>query len=408
MREYGVWMWPETVRQFGAGRVLSACAEVGVTDVYFLVKGLMGTASYVSRFVPQACPGEDTLRAALDAAHGLGIRLHAWLTATGDRAYCASHPSCGLTHIQKGPSDRIADMTDPGYADYMRRAVEELARAYDVDGVHLDYIRYNHLTSGWSARDLARYRAQGADTAYLKQLMDATFYQGGGDGARIFDAFRTGDAQVRAMAQIRRENVAAFARALCTAARAARPRVTLSAALMPEGAYDDTAFADLHYGQNYRDAAALYDKALPMAYSSAYGKDSQWVADVARGAIARGLHTVAGLQAYEGGSTQALRADCRALRAVDGVAGICLFRAGACVLARQYGCTARVYNLTPSPITRMDIALAGGETRQIRQQLPPGGAAELTLPDGGALLGACAGAREVCVALHDPCDPLPA
>ena len=44
-------------------------------------------------------------------------------------------------------------------------------------------------------------------------------------------------------------------------------------ALMPEGAYEDIAFSDVHYGQNYQDAAGLYDYALPMAYSKAYEKD---------------------------------------------------------------------------------------------------------------------------------------
>ena len=57
---------------------------------------------------------------------------------------------------------------------------------------------------------------------------------------------------------------------------------------MPEGAYGDTAFADLHYGQSYEDAAALYDFAVPMAYSQAYGQDGRWVRMVAEGTLRRG------------------------------------------------------------------------------------------------------------------------
>lgn len=65
-------------------------------------------------------------------------------------------------------------------------------------------------------------------------------------------------------AQMRRDNVVNFATRLTNAVRAVNPDLIISAALMPEGAYsgdynvsgmDSVSFADLHYGQNYKDAA---------------------------------------------------------------------------------------------------------------------------------------------------------
>ena len=141
-----------------------------------------------------------------------------------------------------------------------------------------------------------------------------------------------GNEAALALARARRKDVVRFAEILTQTARAENSRLTLSAALMPEGAYEDTAFSDLHYGQNYEDAAKLYDHVLPMAYAKAYKKDAHWVRDVAQGTLKRGLRTVVGLHAYEGGTGLSLKEDIAALQktAVDGV---CLFREGAFAMA---------------------------------------------------------------------------
>ena len=127
----------------------------------------------------------------------------------------------------------------------------------------------------------------------------------------IFDALRAGDESVRAVARVRREDVKRFARELILPVRSERKQITVTAALMPEGAYDDTAFADLHYGQSYEDAAVLYDYVLPMAYSRAYEQDSAWVRRVAEGAHAMHVRTVMGLHAFEGGTGASLLDDIR-------------------------------------------------------------------------------------------------
>ena len=77
---------------------------------------------------------------------------------------------------------------------------------------------------------------------------------------------------------------------------------------MPEGAYDE-AFADLHYGQNYRDAAELYDYISPMAYSTSYGKDEFWVGKLSKNASLLGNKVVAGLQAFDNATSDRLNAE---------------------------------------------------------------------------------------------------
>lgn len=354
MAIFGVWMWPKSVREQGAEQVVSRCRRIGVTDIYFLTKGLSGTVSYRSAIAPQDCE-RDLLSELLAAAHRQGVRVHAWFTSASDESYKRLHPESGRYHYVKGRNQGLISLADEGYLAYMAEITRELCRSYPIDGLHLDYIRYNHLIYGWAEEDLCRYAAEGADTARLKAMMDRAFP--GEEGPELFfEAYRAGDRDVHALARARRKDVVHFASTLTEVARAEKPGITLTAALMPEGAYEDIAFADVHYGQNYEDAAALYDYVLPMAYSQAYGKDGPWVRQVAEGTARRGLRTVMGLHAYEGGTGETLRADLAALTGAP-IEGVCLFREGAFVLADAVEGSLRLFNPLDVPVT----ALSDGE-----------------------------------------------
>jgi hypothetical protein len=130
---------------------------------------------------------------------------------------------------------------------------------------------------------------------------------------------------------------------------------------MPEGAYDDLAFSDLHYGQHYADLAGLTDLFLPMAYSKAYGKDADWVADVARGTLRHGVKTLVGIQAYEGGTGLTLNADKKAAEETPGAEGVCLFREGAFATAFVGDRNLSLLNSTASAVTSVRIAGEGRE-----------------------------------------------
>ncbi len=391
MSVFGVWMWPESLMNGETERTLGRCRRAGVTDIWFLTKGLAGTAACRSAVVPCA-EGGDLLGDLLEGAHALGIRVHAWLTSASDETYKARHPESGRCHYTRGRDKGLISLRDPGYLDYMRRFVRELCGQYDLDGLHLDYIRYNHLMYGWDEADRARYAAAGADLRRLDALMERTFLRGERNEENcIFDALRAGDESVRALAAVRREDVRAFARALTEEARAVRPGLTLSAALMPEGAYDDTAFADLHYGQSYEDAAALYDCALPMAYSRAYDRDGAWVRMVAEGTLRRGLRTVVGLHAYDGGTGETLRADMAALRGTA-IEGVCLFRWGSFVMAEPEERAVTLYHPLRQPLTEI---VSGGVRIPLSPPMAAGEERRIALPGAPAGLRGFAGTEEV-------------
>ena len=396
MAIFGVWMWPKSVRECGADAVVSRCRRMGVTDIYFLTKGLAGTASYRSELAPMDCE-RDLLGELISEAHPAGIRVHAWFTSASDIVYKDKHPESGRYHYIKGRNQGLISLADEGYISFMADITREVCGNYDVDGLHLDYIRYNHLVYGWSEADQARYAAEGADLSVLRAMMDRAFKDE--EGPEIFfEAYRAGDASVHALARVRRKDVVHFATTLVNAAREVKPDIILSAALMPEGAYEDIAFSDVHYGQNYEDAAKLYDYALPMAYSQAYGKDGAWVRDVALGTMKRGLKTIVGVHAYEGGTGLTLPADIAALDNVP-VEGVCLFREGAHVLAFAEGAQLDLYNPLYEEITRIEV-IAGDKTAQVSVSIPHNGEAAAALPFAPDALRAFAGDKEVCIYLH--------
>lgn len=397
MSIFGVWMWPQSIELQGAQKTISYCSRAGITDIYFLTKGLKGETAYPSEFAPAMC-SRDLLSELLCAAHGKGVRVHAWFTSACDAHYKKLHPESGRYHFQRGRDRELISLTDEGYLAYMKSIIGEVCSKYDIDGLHLDYIRYNHLLYGWAEEDLQRYAMNGADVNRLRELVNRTFYdETSKDPDCIFNAFRTGAKSVLSLARTRRADVVRFAEALIGTARSQRQNLTISAALMPEGAYDDVAFADLHYGQNYEDAAGLYDYVLPMAYSAAYHEDGQWVRKIAEGSVRRGLRPIMGLHAYDGGTSLSLRQDQAALADAP-IDGICLFREGAFIYAFTDGEKIDAYNPTCKAVTSLRAA-SGGRSHFIETNIGPGEEKTFSLPFAADTLSAFSSDEELCLHL---------
>lgn len=336
----GEWMWSSTIANMGengAEIMMQRCAETGITDVYLLVKGTSGTLSYLkTKYTDNlARKNRDVLQEAIDAAHKRGIRVHAWICNMEDSAYKASHPDAGMWHyIRERDNDKI-NLYDEGYRKYMTTVAAELAE-YDIDGLHLDYIRYNHLANGWSENDLAALKAMGANIDRVRELIETTLGYNGktANSNYVFNAYNSGDKDAKIIAQYRRNNVKEYAKAVIDAAKKVNPNLIISAAMMPEGSYNE-AYGDLHYGQSYDDAAELYDYVCPMAYSTNYGQSETWIVNIAKKAIDKGNNVVMGLQAYENATTARLTAEVKNMRNLmkdakygEGAFGFVFFRAG--------------------------------------------------------------------------------
>ena len=120
---------------------------------------------YVFTGRPGASPGYDPLQLAVDECHRRGMELHAWVVALpvgkwndpGCRELRRRQPSL----LKKIGDEGFMNPEQPGVAPYLARFCADIVRRYDVDGIHLDYIRYpDQWPRAHTAAEAARRRSR--------------------------------------------------------------------------------------------------------------------------------------------------------------------------------------------------------------------------------------------------------
>lgn len=155
--------WPHTYARTAAAsalqkrelcEILDRLKEANVNTVLFQTR-IRGTMIYPSAMEPwDGClsgqpglsPGYDALQFAIDECHKRGMELHAWVVTIpigkwngmGCQKIRRRHP--GLVH--RIGDEGYLDPGKPATAEYLAQICREITTNYDVDGIHLDYIRY--------------------------------------------------------------------------------------------------------------------------------------------------------------------------------------------------------------------------------------------------------------------------
>ena len=109
---------------------------------------------------PGKTPGYDALQFAIDECHKRGMELHAWVVtipvgkweALGCKSLRKKFP--GL--IRKIGADGYMNPEDSRTGDYLAGICREITHRYNVDGIHLDYIRYPETWKIKVSRDQGR------------------------------------------------------------------------------------------------------------------------------------------------------------------------------------------------------------------------------------------------------------
>ncbi len=153
--------WPKTVDRVGQQsalrEIVANLKAAHFNTILFQVRA-RGDAYYRSSYEPWAenltgvlgkDPGWDPLAFLLAEAHAAGLEVHAWFNVYKVRG----QSSVGMS-VPLHPARRFAaslyevdgeGWLDPGVPevrDYLVRVALELVRAYDIDGINLDFIRY--------------------------------------------------------------------------------------------------------------------------------------------------------------------------------------------------------------------------------------------------------------------------
>ena len=91
-------------------------------------------------------PGYDPLKFIVDECHRRGMECHAWIVTipvgktneTRFKEFKRKNPTLARNIGQDG----FMNPENPATGDYLARLCAEVTRNYDIDGRHLDYIRY--------------------------------------------------------------------------------------------------------------------------------------------------------------------------------------------------------------------------------------------------------------------------
>jgi uncharacterized lipoprotein YddW (UPF0748 family) len=146
--------------------------------ILFQIRG-QGDAFYISQHEPWSdriggsYPGFDPLAVAIWEAHSRGLELHAYVNAMP--AWSGSTPPSSPDHIYNAHPEWIMvddegipmDPAEAGYANispgipqaaqHVNDVIMDIATNYDVDGIHLDYIRYPNSSHSYDDSSLARF-----------------------------------------------------------------------------------------------------------------------------------------------------------------------------------------------------------------------------------------------------------
>ncbi|MEC7583224.1 MAG: family 10 glycosylhydrolase [Planctomycetota bacterium] len=144
-------------------RVIEDCRQAGFSSVMFQVRG-NGTVLYPSAFeiwsegFEHSDPGFDPLAVAIQAAHSRGLELHAWVNLMpGWRGSEPPEDRRQLWHVRREwfLEERLGSASDyvninpclPEVRRHLADLCGEIASRYDIDGVHLDYVRFPDPTA---------------------------------------------------------------------------------------------------------------------------------------------------------------------------------------------------------------------------------------------------------------------
>lgn len=190
-------------------------------------------------------PGFDPLAFAIEECHKRGLQCHAWMICMplGSSAHFKQRVFQGplnkdLDWITHHRGEAFLEPSHPKVADYLAQLAAEITAQYDVDGIHLDYIRYPDVMTGYP---------------------DAALYKRSGSGLKLADW--------------RRENINQVVYAVYDAVKELKPWVKVSSS--PLGRFIDLP-GMRHYGWNafnsvYQDAQRWmkdekHDLVVPMMY----------------------------------------------------------------------------------------------------------------------------------------------
>ncbi len=323
--------------------LLDDLRALGINTVFFQVRGACDVL-YESPYEPWSRllsgqlgrdPGWDPLAVAVEEARSRGMELHAWINVFpawpvtdsevlpprteplhvyhAHREWLA-RDGTGVPMSRKKGESRFSYVflspTHEGVQAYLEEIVADLVGRYEVDGLHLDYIRFPDSTYSYDPDSRASYRMRLLEGETSEEDLPFSDW--------------------------RRENLTDFVGRLGAAAREARPGVTVSAAVWQKiRAGREEYFQD---GVEWVRQGHV-DFVAPMIYTTSAKSFEERLAAYVE--LVGPEKVLAGLGPYLEGFTDSLVADQLARTARQGVMGFSIFNSD---YARKYAALIKPYS----------------------------------------------------------------
>lgn len=226
----------------------------GFTDLFIQVRG-RGDAYYRSELVAPALqiaarPNFDPLAYVLAQAHRRQLKVHAWvnvylLWSADERPQDAGHllnqhpewctvDADGNRDIGKSTRSFRKNNTEgiylsplvPEVHQYLLKVIQELVANYNVDGIHLDYIRYPNKTYDYNDIGRRRFKATYGVDPILLSISNKSFFTG--MEAQLLETLTT------SWAEFRRSAITELVSDIKGVVRSSGKPIRLSAAVKPD------------------------------------------------------------------------------------------------------------------------------------------------------------------------------
>jgi uncharacterized lipoprotein YddW (UPF0748 family) len=156
--------------------LVALAAQHGVSTINLATKQdeddevVSGLVFYASRIAPRA-PGYgtfDALGETIRAAHLRGIKVRAWMPQFHDQVAAGAHPDWQMHALKEGRvlpytgrdgKEFFLNPLNSAARDYQRSLIEEIARDYDVDGIVVDWVRFDDYNMDLGDETRTKFRA---------------------------------------------------------------------------------------------------------------------------------------------------------------------------------------------------------------------------------------------------------
>lgn len=288
--------------------VVATAKRYGFNALFVQVRG-RGDAYYKSTLEPRAeelanePASFDPLAYAIQEAHANGIQVHAWLNT--DYVWGAGRKPYSPEHIVNAHSDWLMRDVNGNYSlkgtqgcegaftspansavrQHVHDVFLEVAKNYDIDGIHFDYIRYPNQNYDYSDAAVNGFKA------FMNDRLTPAQQQKLAQGGRL--------AYIRAFpaewVNWRRDQVTSLVAWISHDVKAIKPWVIVSAAV-----FADYSEAYSSKGQDWKAwlREGLLDVVVPMAYGSDTDKVAEQIADAENTARACHRYCYAGIGAW--------------------------------------------------------------------------------------------------------------